>query len=397
MSTLADRLALDSDVSDPHGFATAPSAPVRTLKLTKASEITPRRQRWLWTDRIPVEVVTLFAGKGGVGKSTYALHVAALASRGELPGEWEGEEVTTLIVSHEDAWDTQMVPRLMAAGADLDRIVHLEIDVDGYESLPIVELDRGRLKAAVEQTGARIVLVDPLTSIMGGDSNKLSDVRAALNPLDKFAKDNGVAVLGIAHLNKGQGDMSSRLSGSHAIRDVARSVLVFAADDDSGEVVVSTDKGNYSKHAASFAYELLDTPVEVTDGTTWVARVIDKGETDRSAADLLQSSGDAVERNAAQSFILTYLEERGGSAAASEIIDAARGEFTEAQLKDARRRCRDPRIESRKNGYQGGWEWALIDAAPPLDPDSLHHLLDGSPFDPSSELDKLTIPSCKDI
>ncbi len=41
----------------------------RRLVLTLASSIRPERQRWLWTDRIPLDALCLLAGREGHGPS----------------------------------------------------------------------------------------------------------------------------------------------------------------------------------------------------------------------------------------------------------------------------------------------------------------------------------------
>ena len=82
---------------------------MRRAHLTTASTIIPARVRWLWTDRIPAGTLTVFAGRGGEGKSTFALWVTAMLNTGRLPGEWEGTPSRVLIASLEDDWPTVMV------------------------------------------------------------------------------------------------------------------------------------------------------------------------------------------------------------------------------------------------------------------------------------------------
>jgi len=52
-----------------------------------------------------------------------------------LPGEWAGTLRDVIIVATEDSWDHTIVPRLMAAGADLERVHRVEaVTPDGLEA-----------------------------------------------------------------------------------------------------------------------------------------------------------------------------------------------------------------------------------------------------------------------
>ncbi len=204
----------------------------RDLLLTPASQIPTRRQAWLWAGRIPLGTTTIFAGRGGEGKSTFALYLAALINKGELDGDLHGTAYPVLIISHEDDWSTVMNPRLISAGANLDHVyqvrVRMTVDEITSETVPAFPLDLQLSRDAVEQTGAKLIIVDPITSTISGDLHKVTDVRRSLDPLTQLAQDLELAVIGIMHFNKGTGNASDKLSGSHGFRDAVRSVLLFA-------------------------------------------------------------------------------------------------------------------------------------------------------------------------
>src|SRR5476651_1994147 len=94
----------------------------RHIILTKASQIKPRPVFWLWKNRLALGTLGLLAGRQGVGKSTLAYWVAARLTRGELYGTYFGTPKAVLICAAEDSWEHTIVPRLIAAGADRDRI-----------------------------------------------------------------------------------------------------------------------------------------------------------------------------------------------------------------------------------------------------------------------------------
>jgi len=337
--------------------------------LRKASEIKSRLQKFLWRPRLPLGTLTLFAGRGGVGKSTFAIWLAVEAQHGRLTGDLLGQPVSVLYVSVEDQWDTQMIPRLAAAGADMDRFFQLSIayteDDLTHERIPNLPEDTQRIKQAIIESGAGLVIIDPITSTISGDDHKRDVVRAVLDPLAQVAGETDSVVIGIMHFNKGIVNASDKLSGSHAFRDAARSVLLFARDEDSDHVVMSQDKGNYAQaDERSLAYRLVDTAVDLDDGNTGrVARVEIIGDVDTSVNQIINrpqgQDDDAVQ------FINDFMVEMGGRVPASVVEETGAAEgFTKTKLTRARKRAY-PAVVSRKTGMNGGWEWSYEEIGRP--------------------------------
>ena len=155
------------------------------LRVTYAHMIAPHRQRWLWAHEgqgvIPLGTGTIMAGIGGEGKSTFALDLAAQLTQGELSGDLHGHKETVIIFGPEDDWPTVMVPRLTAAGADLERVAQVQAatitETFTNERELQFPLDIALLRQAVIETGARMIIIDPAPNLMDGDMNKVQDVR----------------------------------------------------------------------------------------------------------------------------------------------------------------------------------------------------------------------------
>ena len=177
----------------------------RKVLLTCAADIRPKRVKWLWDRRLAIGTLSLIAGREGLGKSSICYWMVAQVTRGLLPGEHRGEPRAVLICATEDSWEQTIVPRLMAAGADRSRVFRVEVvsalNVKVGLSLPrdLVEVEQ-----AARQTGATLLLLDPLTSRLSEalDTHKDADVRRALEPLASLAERAGMGVLGIMHHNK---------------------------------------------------------------------------------------------------------------------------------------------------------------------------------------------------
>jgi len=78
------------------------------------------------------------------------------------------------------------------------------------------------------------------------------------------------------------------MSGSHAYRDIPRSVLLLAKDEDSGERILSHDKSNYGELQPSLAFAIATAEVPVGDGdVTQVGRAQCLGESELDVQDIV--------------------------------------------------------------------------------------------------------------
>jgi AAA domain len=333
----------------------------RSASVEWASNIRPKRQVWLWEKKIPVGTASALAGRGGTGKTTYALHMVAQLSRGLLPGKYYGDPRPSLVWSGEDQWDTVIVPRIIAAGADLSKVGRLAIEsnIDGetHESTPKLPLDTSTICDAIAQTGAALVLIDPIASTMSGDLNREADVRAAVDGLARVASETGAVMMFVRHFGKGGGNASDKMSGSHAFRDAVRSVFLFAADED--RVIVSQDKGNYAPPGEeSFAFRLDSVFVPTDDGPAEVARVIELGASETSVGDVINRTdreGDGGDSQEIDEWIRQFLAT--GSKKANDVysaVDAAG--YSKDQAKRAKKRLG---IKAERPSGDGPWFWSL--------------------------------------
>src|SRR5690606_16654893 len=126
----------------------------RRLVVTRGSDVRTMRVRWVDPDWMPAGSLVLLAGREGLGKSTIAAEKAARVTRGQLEGEWFGRPRNVLYLHTEDAREFTVVPRLRAAGADMDRVlfvdVHTELTNTGTLILPADILGLDQLVVAEE-------------------------------------------------------------------------------------------------------------------------------------------------------------------------------------------------------------------------------------------------------
>lgn len=386
------------------------TAPIEKLLLTPAATITPKKQRWLHTIAeqgvIPLGTGAIFAGVGSAGKSTFALDIVARLTQGTLTGDLEGTKRAVIIFGPEDDWATVMVPRLMGTGADLEYVyqVQAEVRTDTFtrERELKFPVDLSLLREAIEEVEPALVIIDPAPSLMNGDMNKVQDVRSSYEPLMALAQEKDLTFLLINHFSKGAGSVGAKLSGSHAWRDLTRCYLAFAVDDETNERIITQDKNNYGTGLGSWKFTLESVEVALPGGeTTSVARVNFLGESEVSVNEVINrgASFDDEDRNDAERFILEMLRDQPDHAAqVKKILAAGKAEgFTVDQLKNARKRAKNPKITTSKGAMNGGWLWSIesegVTETPKVSPSK--HV---TPFDtlmtPSGNLD---LPSISEI
>ncbi len=242
----ADRLR-----AGPSGY----SNPERMVNVT-GSSIEPEAAEWVWEPDgcgwLPRGFLVPVAGKGDAGKSMYCAWATAKLSRGELPGCWYGTPKATAWLTLESSLSIEIVPRLLANGADMELInfPHAELVTDPairhIKLFSSAHLDE--LRKLIREQDIGLLVLDPMIDVLDSrlNSKEQNEVRDALTVLGELAQEEGDIVLGIAHFNK----MSSvteavdRLTGSAAFSQRPRAVVAVARNDEDENHVISLVKHN---------------------------------------------------------------------------------------------------------------------------------------------------------
>ena len=343
------------------------SAPGARVILVAASSIRPERVRWGWGGRVALGTVNLLVGDPGLGKSTLTVDLAARLSRGQLEGDLFGEPVTIALATAEDAVAHVVVPRLMAAGADRDRVKIIEVERDGLTGGLLVPQDLGALRDCVMADGVRCVVIDPLVAHLPGDvnSHRDQDVRRALAPLARLAEDADAAVVVVVHLNKSTlAHVLARVAGSVGFVAAARSVLLLGPDPEDPEGptrILAHAKCNLGPLAPALRLRVEGREVvRDDDGTTIpISGIAWCGEAPGvTAQDLV--TPESAEDHDATDHAIEILEDllAGGPVKSKEIQKALRGVGIGRRAGDAAKRRLG--LKKRKVGFTGShWGWGL--------------------------------------
>ena len=217
---------LGSDVADPP--LPGPSRAGRRMAAKRASDINPSRVKWHWPGWVPAARLFLLGGKPGDGKSATTIDLGARFSTGSpMPdGYRPGSPLTVLLLNGEDDPSDTLVPRLLAAGADLARIIIANGSVvDGGTGVArpwTLPGDVDLLGQLVRENSVDLAVIDPLSAFItsGVDTHHDAAVRSMLLPLAQMAKRQGCAVMGVRHHRKG---------GAADARDVGTGSVAFTA------------------------------------------------------------------------------------------------------------------------------------------------------------------------
>ena len=319
--------------ADPAAFMAAVNADAKQRKLAlEGSAVQPglladvpmQSVAWLVPQLLPLGEVSLLGADGGTGKGIWQAQLIAYVTAGKtsgffpLPPQQTGK---VLLLAGEDDPGKVLKARLLAAGADMNRVLCLTAD-DYFQRTgqPLTLKDEALAKFAAK-AGPLLLIVDPLQSFLpaGVEMASRNQMRSILLPLKAIASAQRCAVLLVMHSNKKQGVSDrKRLADSSDIWDMARSVLMMGRSNSDGKIYLSHEKSSYSRPRQTVLLHIED--VEL-DGVRTAQAVFD-GYTDKKDADFIKEPRvrQAQTKEDTRDAILNVLaESRLGSMASPQL------------------------------------------------------------------------------
>lgn len=287
-----------------------PSKP-ETVKIIRMSDVELTPVEWLWKPYLPFGKLSVLQGNPGEGKTYFAMHLAAACTNGKLlPNMERMEPFNVIYQTAEDGLGDTVKPRLIEAGADLDRVLVID------DSEVQLTLSDERIEKAIIENNARLVIIDPIQAYLGADvdMNRANEVRPIFMRLGQVAQRTGCAILLIGHLNKAAGMQSlQRGLGSIDIAAAVRSVMFIGKlKHDPTMRILTHEKSSLAPPGVSLAFSLGD-----EGGFRWV------GEYDITADEMLSGIEPQRETKTQQAKDLICTLLAGGKQMLSEDIDKA--------------------------------------------------------------------------
>ena len=229
------------------------------LKLIHMEDVVSKEVEWLWYPYIPYGKITIVEGDPREGKTTLVLKLAAALSGGlPLPcdDDREREPIHIIYQTAEDGIDDTIKPRLEKAGADCSMIRVID---ETEKELSMID---DRLEQAIVETGARLVILDPIQAYIGAkvDMHRANEIRPVLKHLGMIAEKYNCAIVLIGHMNKAAGSKSTyRGLGSIDIQATARSVLLVARLRDKPNIrIMAHDKSSLAPTGDAIGFEMTE-------------------------------------------------------------------------------------------------------------------------------------------
>jgi hypothetical protein len=333
-----------------------------------------RAIQWLWPNRFAIGKLGIIAGLPDEGKGQILCYMAAKVT-GTDP-LWPCNEGicpqgnVILLTAEDDIGDT-VAPRLIAAGANLDRVEIVRMVRDNatgrmFSLITDLELLRQKIIAV---GNVQLVQIDPISAYLGVkkmDSFRTTDVRAVLGPVVELATELKVSIIGIMHFNK-KTDVTNallRISDSLAFGATARHVYAVIDDAENKRKLFVKGKNNVARRDANaaLAYDFGAREVgtdKQSGEAIWAPHIIWHPQyVDVTATEAMQAVNETrspAARESAKKFLADML--RNGPVSQKEIEEAAEANLVSERT--LRRAKDDLKIVAKKMGLEKGWAWEL--------------------------------------
>ena len=313
------------------------------LKIIKMSEIESQEIEWLWFPFIPYGKLTIIQGDPGDGKTTLVLNLAAKLSKGEaLDKDMDIKEpIIVIYQTAEDGLADTVKPRLELAGADCEQIIVID------ESDKSLSMADERLEEAIQTTGAKLLILDPIQAYLGGgmDMNRANEARDMTKKLGALAEKYKCAIVLIGHMNKASGNKAAyRGMGSIDFFAVARSVLLVGRIEGEPNVrAVVQIKNNLAAFGHPKAFALSEA------GFRWL------GDYDITADEILGGIAPKANKLEQAKQLLRKLAETSDAVQSNEIFDMAEEQgISKRTLESAKKE-----LGIRAKKINNSWYWEL--------------------------------------
>lgn len=241
----------ETRIPDPSDHeAVAAAQPIKFINMRGWDAEPPPEREWAVRDRIPLRQVTLFSGEGGTGKTILTLQLLAATALardwiGSLPepgpaiylGEEDDEQelrrrVHAILLHYDESWEALIENGFHMASFIADDLTLARPDRSGT-MVPTMRYDRLLEQACDIQP--RIIALDTVADIFGGNENDRVQVSAFMRMLRKLAVAGNSAVMINAHPSNAGVSSGTGLSGSTGWHGKARGRMYLRSAGDEND------------------------------------------------------------------------------------------------------------------------------------------------------------------
>jgi hypothetical protein len=343
-----------------------PGPKVGCVELVRGDLVEPEPVHWLWNGWLAHGKLHILAGQPSTGKTSIAVAIgAAVTSGGVFPDGSRAPVGTVLIWSGEDDFRDTLLPRFIACGGARERLYFVSGRYD--ENCKPQPFDPAEDMEALGTEAAklpdlRLIIVDPVVSVVPGDSHRNAEVRRALQPLIQLAQRTGAAVMGLTHLTKGTAGREplERITGSLAFGALPRLVWYTVKSSEASKPSrLVRAKSNIGPDGDGFEYNVSQKTVfDAAKGL--VAQAIQWGEPLRgSARDLIADLERPQAKVSALDAAMTWLVELLGNGPVHVPFIQNMSKQVGHAWATVERAKKSLGVESVKLGSVGCWAWRM--------------------------------------
>jgi hypothetical protein len=361
----------------PKETSTEPLEIKPTLITQMLSDVKAKPVEWLIPGWLPIGKLTLLAGDGKCGKSTFLFYIAACLSRAAdaFGLAYDAEPGETLLLTAEDDIEDTIKPRMVSLEADTSKI-HCVRGIQAGKDQKTFVVDQTEILGQYlqEHPKIRLIIIDPIAAYIGGaDDNSDPEVRQALQGLVDLAQKHRVAVIILKHTGKSDRKAFHKTLGSVAWRNLSRMVWFVCRDPETPEQIVLCHESNLTAPVKSRVFRLEGISDFRRNGlrqTLEFAHLDDAGrealldqlytiewlgETDKTADDLTRASAHSGANKVEE--CVSWLRKRLGAFAWPDAVIQAEAEtngFKFASYKAAKANLKADGLQSTPKGSPDG-------------------------------------------
>ena len=278
---------------------------------------------WLVPGWIPEGQITLMAADGGIGKTTLWCNLIAAISSGERcildpPGYTRTAQKVAFLTT-EDSVRKKLKKKLRLAGANMSNIITPDFLADKEGVLRGLKFGTSEMERFVKHFRPALCVFDPVQGFVPPDINMGSRnaMRDCMAPLISLGEETGTTFIVVCHTNKRpKASGRDRIADSADLWDVSRSVLMAGYTEDQGVRYLSNEKNNYTTLQETLLFTIDNSGQAHAEGTSW--------KRDREYAQEMATSVSAPKREDCKEWVLSALDDAGGSMPSKELEDSAK-------------------------------------------------------------------------
>ena len=335
-----------------------------------ASDVVPVPIEFLWEPYLQTNALNAYYGNPSVGKGHTTMdNIACVTTGRPFPTEssTNRKPMNVVVLAAEEGAADTIVPRLIAAGADLrkTRIIksirfHDKKDAI-VERLITFQEDIAAVKADLQKhPDERFLVIDPITSYVGDiNFNQDGEVRPVLSSLGQMAEELKITILIVGHFNKNTNVASAldKPGGGRAWTAVPRSVWGFFRFPTNKEqrAMVNLKLNNAKETETGLLFTIGGKVIGTKpDGKPWDVGVVQWGGKTESSADEIVASEHPEARRDSKGFDFLTKALKGGVRLASDVYDE--GEAEHLSERTLKRACGHIGVLKYKTPSKG-WFW----------------------------------------